>query len=187
MTSTINITGVAGLGRLTYNSRPLVTISQDNNSEILAENRMVYLKNYYVGGNPQTALSGGIKYNAPKYWWIGVDFNYFDDIYLEPNPDRRSEAAAGIYNSEDLRFEQLLAQERLSSAYTIDLFGGKSWRVKKYYIVFNLSINNLLNVTDFAFGGFEQFRFDPNNIDKFPPKYFYLYGTQYFANLSLRF
>ncbi len=187
LTSTINITGVAGLGRLTYNSRPLVTISQDNNSEILAENRMVYLKNYYVGGNPQTALSGGIKYNAPKYWWIGVDFNYFDDIYLEPNPDRRSEAAAGIYNSEDLRFEQLLAQERLSSAYTIDLFGGKSWRVKKYYIVFNLSINNLLNVTDFAFGGFEQFRFDPNNIDKFPPKYFYLYGTQYFANLSLRF
>ena len=74
-----------------------------------------------------------------------------------------------------------------AAAYTIDLFGGKSWRVKKYYIVFNLSINNLLNVTDFAFGGFEQFRFDPNNIDKFPPKYFYLYGTQYFANLSLRF
>lgn len=187
LTSTINITGVAGLGQLIYNSRPLATISQDNNSEILAENREVYLKNYYVGGSPQTALSGGIKYNAPKFWWIGANINYFDDMYLEPNPDRRSEAAAGAYNSEDLRYEELIAQEKLNSAYTIDIYGGKSWRIGNYYIALNLSINNLLNETDFAFGGFEQFRYDPNDMQKFPPKYFYLYGTQYFANLSLRF
>jgi hypothetical protein len=187
LTSTINVTGVAGLGQLIYNSRPLATISQDNNSEILAENRLVYLKNYYVGGSPQTALSGGIKYNAPKFWWIGANINYFDDMYLEPNPDRRSEAAAGGYNSEDLRYEELIAQEKLNSAYTIDIYGGKSWRIGNYYIALNLSINNLLNETNFAFGGFEQFRYDPNDMQKFPPKYFYLYGTQYFANLSLRF
>lgn len=187
LTSTINLTAVAGLGQLIYNSRPLATISQDNNSEILAENRKIYLKNYYVGGSPQTALSGGIKYNSPKYWWIGANINFFDDIYLEPNPDRRSEGAAGMYNSDDIRFSELLYQEKLPSAYTVDLFGGKSWRINQYYIALNLSVNNLLNEQNFAFGGFEQFRYDPNDLGKFPPKYFYLYGIQYFANLSFRF
>lgn len=187
LTSTINLSAVAGLGQMIYNSRPLATISQDNNSEILAVDRKVYLKNYYVGGNPQTALSGGIKYNSPKYWWLGVNVNFFDDIYLEPNPDRRSAGAAGLYSSDDIRYLQLLAQEKLASAYTVDLFGGKSWRIGKYYIALNLSINNLLNETDFAFGGFEQFRYDPNDMEKFPPKYFYLYGIQYFANISFRF
>ncbi|MBE0638486.1 MAG: TonB-dependent receptor plug domain-containing protein [Bacteroidales bacterium] len=187
LTSTINLTAVAGLGQLIYNSRPLATISQDNNSDILAENRKIYLKNYYVGGSPQTALSGGIKYNSPKYWWIGANINYFDDIYLEPNPDRRSEGAAGLYNEDDIRFNELLYQEKLSSAYTVDIFGGKSWRIKQYYIALNLSVNNVLNETNFAFGGFEQFRYDPNDLEKFPPKYFYLYGIQYYANLSFRF
>jgi len=187
LTSTINLTAVAGLGQLIYNSRPVATISQDNNSEILAENRKIYLKNYYVGGGPQTALSGGIKYNSPKYWWIGANINYFDGMYLEPNPDRRSEGAAGMYNSDDIRFSELLNQEKLPSAYTVDIFGGKSWRVKQYYIALNLSVNNVLNEKNFAFGGFEQFRYDPNDLGKFPPKYFYLYGIQYFANLSFRF
>jgi hypothetical protein len=187
LTSTINLTAVAGLGQLIYNSRPFATISQDNNSEVLAENRKIYLKNYYVGGGPQTALSGGIKYNSPKYWWIGANINFFDDIYLEPNPDRRSEGAAGMYNSDDIRFSELLYQEKLPSAYTVDLFGGKSWRINQYYIALNLSVNNLLNEKNFAFGGFEQFRYDPNDLEKFPPKYFYLYGIQYFANLSFRF
>jgi len=187
LTSTINLTGVAGLNRLTYNSRPSATISQDNNSEILAEGRKIYLKNYYVGGSPQTALSGGIKYNSPKFWWVGININYFDDTYLEPNPDRRSEGAAGIYAVEDLRFLELIKQEKLSSAYTMDFYGGKSWRFGKYYLLLSLNVSNFLNVTDFAFGGFEQFRYDPNDMEKFPPKYFYLYGAQYFLNLSLRF
>lgn len=187
LTSTVNVTGVAGLGQLIYNSRPVATISQDNNSEILAEGREIFFKNYYVGGSPQTALSGGVRYNSPRYWWIGVNFNFFDDIYIEPNPDRRSEAAAGTFATDDFRFNELLDQERLPSAYTMDIFGGKSWRFNQYFLVLSLSINNILNNQDFAFGGFEQFRFDPNDMERFPPKYFYLYGTQYFMNLSFRF
>jgi hypothetical protein len=186
LTSTIELTGVAGMGQLLYNSRPEATISQDNNSEILAEGRKIYFENYYVGGHPQTALSGGIKYNSPKYWWAGVSVNYFDDIYIEPNPDRRS-AAAGVYSSDDIRLEELLQQEKFASAYTVDFFGGKSWRIDDYFIVLSLNVSNLLNNQDFAFGGFEQFRYDTNDLDRFPPKYFYLYGTQYFANLSFRF
>ena len=36
---------------------------------------------------PQQATSLGLKYNAPKYWYAGINFNYFADIYLSPNPD----------------------------------------------------------------------------------------------------
>jgi hypothetical protein len=187
LTPTINLTGVAGINRHTYNSRPIATISQDNNSEILAEGREIYLKNYYVGGSPQTALSGGIKYNSPKFWWAGVNLNYFDDTYLEPNPDRRSQASAGVYASEDVRLLELIGQEKLSSTYTVDFFGGKSWRFGDYYLLVSLNVSNILDEQDFAFGGFEQFRYDPNDLEKFPPKYFYLYGRQYFLNISFRF
>jgi len=187
LTPTINLTGVAGINRHTYNSRPIATISQDNNSEVLAEGREIYLKNYYVGGSPQTALSGGIKYNSPKFWWAGINFNYFDDTYLEPNPDRRSQASAGIYASEDVRLLELIGQEKLSSTYTVDFFGGKSWRFGDYYLLVSLNVSNILDEQDFAFGGFEQFRYDPNELEKFPPKYFYLYGRQYFLNISFRF
>ncbi len=187
LSQTINVTGVAALGQHVYNSRPKATIALDNSAEILDENRTIYLKNYYVGGSPQTALSAGAKYNSPRYWWLGFNVNYFDDIYLEPNPDRRSEAAAGLYTSDDIRFEELISQEKLSSAYTVDVYGGKSWKIDQYYIALNLSINNLLNNQDFAFGGYEQFRYDPNDLGKFPPRYFYLYGLQYYVNLSFRF
>ena len=44
-----------------------------------------------------------------------------------------------------------------------------------------------MDVTDFAFGGFEQFRYDPLDINKFPPKYFYYYGRQYYLNIGFRF
>ncbi len=183
----VNLTGVAAFGRNIYSSRPKATIAQDNNSEVLAENREIYLKNYYVGGGPQTALSGGAKYNSPKYWWAGFNVNYFGDAYLEPNPDRRAVASAGLYAPDDIRYQELIQQEKLGSAVTTDIFGGKSWKIDKYYIALNLNINNLFNVTDFAFGGFEQFRYDPNELGKFPPKYYYLYGTQYYVNLSFRF
>ena len=46
---------------------------------------------------PQQAASVGLKYNAPKYWYAGINFNYFADIYLSPNPDRRTTEALSGY------------------------------------------------------------------------------------------
>ena len=188
------MTGVVAKGDYIYNSRPKVTITQDNSSELLAKDRVVYLKNYKVGGFPQSAASVGFKYRAPKYWFVGVNANYFDDIYVDINPDRRTAEAMkgsdpdmqGIITS-DPQWDEILAQEQLDPGFTLNLYGGKSWKIKKYYIYLNVSVNNILNNTDLATGGFEQLRFDRNDIDKFPSKYFYLYGRTYFINLSCRF
>lgn len=191
---TISLTGVFSKGEFIYNSRPKVTISQDNSSEILAENRTVYLKNFKVGGFPQSAASAGIRYDHPKHWFAGVNANYFYDIYIDINPDRRTAEALqgsdpdmlGIITT-DPQWEQILEQEKLDPGFTFNLYFGKSWRIHKYTVYLNVSVNNLLNNTELATGGFEQLRFDNRNIDKFPSKYFYLYGRTYFVNLSCRF
>lgn len=194
VTPTITLSGVVSKGDYIYNSRPKVTITQDNSADLLVEDRIVYLKNYKVGGFPQTAASIGFKYRAPKFWFVGVNANYFDDIYIDINPDRRTAEAMqgsdadmqGIITT-DPQWDEILKQEQLDPGFTLNLYGGKSWKLKGYYIYLNVSINNILNNTDLATGGFEQLRFDRNNINKFPSKYFYLYGRTYFINLSCRF
>ncbi len=183
---TITLTGVAAHGQYIYTSRPNVTIARDNDSKLLSENRTSYLENYYVGGTPQTALSAGIKYNSPKFWFAGISGNFFDNNYLEPNADNHTAEAMSQYVEGDYRVAKLLDQEKLDAAYTLDFFGGKSWRVKSYFIGLTVSVNNLLNTKDIRMWGFEQLRTDLENPDRFPSKYSYMYGATYYVNLTIR-
>ena len=188
VTSTIEATVAFTMGDYIYNSRPVVTISQDNSTQLLASNKVVYFENYKIGGMPQTAASIGAKYNAPKFWFVGANFNFFMDAYLEANPDRRTEEALAGFVSTDPQVEKLLQQTKLDDSYTINVFGGKSWRIKrKYFVRINLNVNNVLDVKDYATGGFEQLRYDKQNIDRFPPKIGYIYGRTYFAMVSFSF
>ncbi|MBC8486448.1 MAG: TonB-dependent receptor plug domain-containing protein [Bacteroidetes bacterium] len=179
--------GVLATGEYYYDSRPTATISVDNNAMVLS-NRTVYLKNYKVGGFPQTAVSAGVKYFSSKYIFAGFNINFYDNIYIDINPDRRTAEAVANYAPDYPYRETVLEQERFKSNFTIDAYIGKSWRIDyKYYISVNFSVNNILDNQDFAFGGFEQYRYDPFDMDKFPPKYFYLYGRQYYFNVNFRF
>ncbi len=188
ITSTIDATGAFTTGDYIFNSRPLATISRDNSAELLIKDRLVYYENYKIGGMPQTAASLGLKYNAPKFWFVGTNFNYFTDIYIEPSPDRRTAEALSIYVSSDPQVAKILEQTKLNDCYTINLFGGKSWRIKnKYYLRLNLNINNILDAKDNQTGGFEQLRYDAQNIDKFPPKIGYMLGRTYFGMVSFSF
>lgn len=189
LTSSFSISGVAALGQYYYNSRPIATIAQDNTAEVLTD-RKVYMKYYRVPGTPQKALSLGLRYNSPKYWFATLSFNYFDDIWLDFFPDRRTQGAVDGINKDTNPelWNSVLAQEKLPSNYTLDFFGGKSWKFGKNYIYLNVGVSNLLNNTDFITGGYEQFRFDyqTKDVSKFPPRYFYAYGTNYYISLSLR-
>lgn len=172
-----------------YNSRPNATIQRDNLQEVVAEDRVIYLKNYRIGGTPQTAASLGLKYNSPKYWYAGANFNYFADIYLDPNPDRRTEEAISGYVESDPQWQEIIDQEKLENGYSLNIYGGKSWKISKNnsFIRLNVNISNVLNNTSFRTGGYEQLRYDPTQISKFPPKYGYMYGLTYFAGVSYLF
>jgi hypothetical protein len=191
VTQTIIANMAFGKMQNTYNSRPTATLVRDNSTEIIDDGRTVYIENYKVGGAPQTVLTGGLKYNSPKFWYLGANANYFADMYIEPNPDRRTEEALEGYIVDDPQWQQVIGQTKLENGYTIDAYFGKSWRVKwggeVYFINLNLSVNNLLNNTNFQAGGFEQLRYDAKNIDRFPNKNSYMYGITYFAMLSVRF
>ncbi len=178
---------VAAFGEYIYNSEPTSTITIDN-SRLKLDDRKVYLKNYHVGGMPQTALSGGLDYRTSFFMFIGFDINYFDGNYLPLNPDRRTaEAVAGIDPAYPY-YDAILTQELLPSTVTVDANIGKSWRIDyKYYININFSVNNILNNQEIVTGGYEQFRYDSNDIDKFANKYYYMYGTTYYLNVSFRF
>ena len=188
LTSTWQATFVFGGGSYLYDSRPTATITQNNSPDVFATDRTVYWKNYRVGGMPQTAGSIGVRYNSPKFWFAGVNANYFDDIYLDPNPDRRTVEAIGNYYDSDPQWNELLEQTKLDANMTLDMFAGKSWMVqRKYRIAVNLTVSNLLNNQEFQIGGFEQLRYDRTDVGRFPPKYSYLFGRNYFAMVTFSF
>jgi len=188
LTSTWLLTAVYAGGDYRYSSRPTATITRNNSPEIFAADRTVYWNNYKVGGMPQTAASLGLRYNSPKFWFAGFSANWFGNIYLDPNPDRRTNDAIGNFVTDDPQWDELLVQEKLEDNYTVDAFAGKSWMIqRKYRVAFNLTVSNLLNNQDFKVGGFEQLRFDRNDVGRFPPKYSYLFGRNYFAMLTFSF
>ncbi len=179
---------VAGTGDYFYNSRPTVTIARDNDFEVVADQRTVYLKNYKIGGMTHSAASAGLRYNSPRYWFAGINGNVFGDIYIDINPDRRTSEAVQNLVPSDPQWDQMLQQEKMDPGFTLDLFAGKSWRIGNDYTVnVNLSISNLLDAKDLSIGGFEQLRYDAQEPGKFGTRYFYLYGRTYFLNLAFQF
>lgn len=178
------ITGVLAEGQYIYTNRPTATISADNTAQLLATDRTIYFKNYRLGNMPQRAASAGLRYSGAKYWFIGATYNYFANAYVEANPDRRTEEAIEKFLATDPQYGQIVGQEKLPSAYTVDFIAGKSFMFKRHYLL-NLTfiINNLTN-NSFKSAGVEQLRHDVNNIDKFPNRYSYAYGLTYMLSAA---
>jgi hypothetical protein len=186
------ISGIAAIGKYYYTSRFNATYYLDSKSEPVVENRTIYSLNYYVPSTPQQAYSLGLSYNGKKYWFININANYARKSYLSPFWDRRTEASVTGLALDDPNRIALIAEEELPAAFTLDLFGGKSFKIKKYYLNLNVGVNNILNNQNIITGGYEQNRLglDKENsisLDKFPNKYYYAYGINYFCGLTLRF
>jgi hypothetical protein len=187
---------VAAIGQYYYTDRPNATITVDNTSEILAENETVYAKNFYVAGTPQSAYTLGLNYRAKRFWFVTMNFNFYDNNYIDFNPARRTDAAVDLVPEGSDQWNNILGQQQTDSQFTIDFFGGKSWKLNNYFkgikrntfLVLNVGVSNLTNNQDLVTGGFEQLRYDftDKNPEAFAPKYFYSFGTTYFINLILR-
>ena len=105
-------------------------------------------------------------------------------------------------------YSELSAQEMLTSynplhRFLVDVSVGKLIYLKnRQSISINLTVNNLLNNTHFKTGGYQQARLprqtiqkepdDKNsmigpNIYKFPAKYYYAWGTNFYLNFQYKF
>ncbi|HYC41128.1 MAG TPA: TonB-dependent receptor [Chitinophagaceae bacterium] len=191
-----SVNGAASVGRYYYDSRQNAVITLDNSAAILGE-QTVFNLNYRVPSTPQEAYSFGFNYRSPKFWYVSLTGNYFDQMWLDFNPIRRTPGAVdGIEYKSEL-WNTILRQTRWDAQYTLDFFGGYSWKLpskmevggKSTFLVFNLGINNILDNRDIVTGGYEQLRFDFENrdVNKFPPKIYYGFGANFFASVNLRF
>ena len=124
---------------------------------------------------------------AKKRWYAGIYFNYFANNYVTANPDRRTAEALAKYISTDPQVNQILNQEKLPDAYTVDFMGGKSLTFKnKTGLNLTLMVNNLTN-NIFKTAGEEQLRHDDNYIIKFPNKYLYSLGLTFMLSAAFTF
>ncbi len=190
----ILFTTAASIGRYYYNNRQMVAVSADNDASVL-EKTIIFSQNFRIPGTPQEAYGVGISYQSAGSFYLNVSGNYFRQQWLAINPLRRTYNAVENVVAGTEQWDRIIDQQLLPDQYTVDLSAGNSFRLKLYHgkqkqtLVFNLSINNLLNKQDVISGGYEQLRFDTDtkNIDKFPPKYFYAMGLNFSASFSLRF
>lgn len=198
VSSSLSVTGVAVIGQVFYTNRPNVSIYQDNDTLSIATNKTIYIKNYYLATGPQSAYTLGFNYNSKRYWYAHLNFNYFDNNYVDIAPDRRSGEAVGLTEPGSRQWHQIIDQEKLPAAFTADLSIGKSFLLSKVfrfikdnnmYLYLNIGIRNLFNNTDMVTFAYEQPRFDyaNYNTDKFPSKYLYGFGRNYFINLAFKF
>ena len=161
------------------------------------------IKDYKIAGTPQKAASLGIRYNSPKYWWIGVSGNFLADQYLDfsalnktavlyTNP-ATNDNYAGV--TPEL-ISQMTAQKKFDDQFMLNANVGKSFLFGKYRMGVSVSVTNILNNRDYVTGGFEQGRIVnfPDALQElnratpyFGPKLWYDRGTQFFANVYLRF
>lgn len=184
---------VASVGQFIYTSRPSATITQDNNAEVLQEDVTIYAKNFYVAGTPQSAYNFGLSWKTKNYLSFYLNFNYFDDLWIDFNPIRRTAQAIELVEPESPEFSSIIAQEKVDGAFTMDFTVFKSfivnWFDERTYIGISFSVNNVLNNQDFISGGYEQLRFDfeEKDVEAFPSRYYYFNGLNYFFNVFFSF
>ncbi|MEP6674405.1 MAG: TonB-dependent receptor [Ferruginibacter sp.] len=190
------VNAAAAFGRYFYDTRQDLVETLDNTSAVVSAEPVVYTKNFRVA-TPQEAYTVGLNYRSPHYWFVNVNVNYFDQVWLGYDPLRRTPKAVDGVDPNSAQWHSIIDQIELPSQFTVDAFAGFSWLMnnkfkslkKRTFLVFNLGVNNLLNNTGIVTGGYEQLRYDYQlkDINKYPPKKFYAYGTNFSANVSLRF
>jgi hypothetical protein len=197
---TVNLAGA--LTQAFYTSRATSKIYNDNdvaigNNTISQVVDTLYIKNYYLPVGPQKAFQAGLSYRSKKYWYATLSVNYLANNWIDFTPASRTVEGVDLVTYNSPEWHAILDQKQLPSFYTLDLFGGKSFKMSKYfkkagysnYLNLNIGINNILNNKNIQLYGFENLRIGSAKAqpDWFVPKYGYALGTQYFINLSLQF
>ena len=202
-TPTVKAIAAAALGQSFYTNNPNVTLSSDNLARSYNFGE-AYLNNYKLSNGPQTALSFGLEYRDPKFWYIGANINYMSDAYTDVSAIRRtrnfvidpSTPGQPFADLTEDKLRNILKQEKLPDFTIVNITGGKSWRLQnRNTIGFFASINNVFN-KEYKTGGFEQARNanyaqevarNKGQYNVFGNKYFYGFGRNFFVNVYYNF
>ena len=158
----------------------------------------VYNKGMREGGTPLTAASLGLSFHQSG-WFVDLNGNYYDRIYLFYTPCYRYESTLLVRNSIDNEGNYIIPEQaKGKGGFMLDGSIGKSIRLKKGQLNLNLMVTNLLNNQRIVTGGYEQSRTDYTVKDgalnntrtyKFSrnAKKYYAYGINGMFQVSYRF
>ena len=171
----------------------------DNNDHMP---ELVLNKNMRESSTPLTAASLIFSYHKWG-WFIDLNCNYYDRIYLSYSPSQRYESSLykrqqvgeEIFDNEGNVMESALAQEKGHGGFMLDASIGRSLRLGRgRQLSINLSVTNILNNQKIVTGGYEQSRSDytaSGNIRAYRfsinPKKFYAYGINGMLNIGYKF
>jgi TonB dependent receptor/CarboxypepD_reg-like domain len=197
ITSSITAFAAGTIGQHLYFSRPTSIATPDNGLTSVQSNlngKTIYIKEYFVANTPQTAITAGIKYNAKRHWFLNVNANYFARRYMDINFNRRTDyAVTAPFGEKTITpgsqlWNNIIAQQKLPDVFVVNALAGKSIKINKYFINCTVGVDNILNAK-YISTAFEQWRFDnvKKDINKFPPRYYYAMGINYFAMVALSF
>ncbi len=194
ITPSVTLSAAATFARYQYKNRPKGTRSYENGMRP-DTTQVVYLKNFYIGGTPQTAVNVGIDWAAPKSWFFNVNASWMGDAYVNLSPIRH-EALPNLwekypsYEELEAKMDELGEQDKLHDAFVVNASIGKLVYInRKVSMNFNLNVDNILNNRKIQTYAYQQGRFDYTNYDstKYPNRYFYAQGIKVYLNVGIRF
>ncbi|MDN3595760.1 TonB-dependent receptor [Zunongwangia endophytica] len=200
VTSTIKLKSALAIGQFIYSNNPKLYLTSNSFSGSVNYGE-ARLKNYRLANGPQHAAQLGFEYRDPDYWWFGFTANYFSNAFINVSPLLRTSNFATdtdglpLENYDAELAKTYLQQQNLGDYFLLNAIGGKSWKLDNYYVGVFVSLNNILDKL-YKTGGYEQSRnanFTSLKEDRdretpvFGNRYWYGYGTTYFANLYVRF
>ena len=156
------------------------------------------VKGMRENGTPLTAANLGLSFHQAG-WFIDVNGNYYDRIYLGYSPYYRYASALKAIGATDAKGNYIVSpQDKGKGGFMLDASIGKSIRLKKGTLSFNLMITNLLNNQKIVTGGYEQSRSDysvktdgttSDRTYRFSknPKLYHVYGTNGMLQVAYRF
>ncbi len=194
VTPSVTVSAAGTFARYQYKNRPTGVRSYENGM-MPDTAQVVYLKNFYVGGTPQTAVNIGIDWAAPKSWFFNINATWLDDSYVVLSPIRH-EALPDLWQKYpdkatlEQKMDELGHQDKLKDAFLLNASIGKVVYInRKVSMNFNLNVDNILNNRKVMTYGYQQGRFDYTNYDinKYPNKYSYAQGIKVYFNVGVRF
>lgn len=192
--SGFKVNAVVAYGMPHFDNDPTIELYVDTLPEKAVYSGVAALQDEPLGNGPQRAISLGIEYRDPRYWFIGTTFNYLSGAHLHPAILRRTSIFTehpGSIASPSTMNESVSRQ--LPAITLTNLVFGKSYLKGSTYVGIFVSINNLFDL-QFASGGFEQERKSEQGAwlediaggrPLFGPKYWMGNGRTIFLNLSL--
>lgn len=198
LTSNLSLNLIGAMNEAKYISDTDVSYMLSN--EGVNKEDYCHTKGMRESGTPLTTASVGLNYRI-KGWYLNLNGNYYDRIYLSYSPCMRYHETLLRSSSTDNAGNVIVPEQaKGNGGFMLDASIGKQFRVgRNQRLSVNLSVNNILNNTGLVSGGYEQSRSEYTTTEdgainsvrtyKFSknPKKYYAQGFNGMLNINYRF